>query len=260
MNYDLPTSPTPIQGPSTPDPQIGRAPTPRGITLDQGAILHYSGIRNVDRYDHFEIAFNRAVLEDPEFALCRERLTTDKYRRIKLHCQTSNFEFANWPKEIRTKKEQNLRSDSRKFELHSDGALYHKAQPPGGLPKARRVICDDDLFHTIKHAHEYSQHAGRDKVFEILHTEVHAVSRDEIEWYTTNCPGCDHKARGIYTMLYTHDCHNRNSQDALLDPSQQRQIQRGSPFDACRTRQLCHPSTQRRWQSLERQTFGHGPI
>jgi len=31
--------------------------------------------------------------------------------------------------------------------------------------------------------------------------------------------------------------------DGILDPSQRRQIQRGSLFDACRTQQLCHPST-----------------
>ncbi|KIW36088.1 hypothetical protein, variant [Exophiala oligosperma] len=46
--------------------------------------------------------------------------------------------------------------------------------------------------------------------------------------------------------------------DGVFNTSQRRQIQRDSLYDACQTMQLCNVGGKRKWQALERQTFGHG--
>ncbi|KAL6240201.1 hypothetical protein RBB50_012902 [Rhinocladiella similis] len=46
--------------------------------------------------------------------------------------------------------------------------------------------------------------------------------------------------------------------DGILNKPQQRQIQRDSLYDACQRMQICNIVMRKKWQSLERQTFGHG--
>jgi transposase-like protein len=115
----------------------------------------------------------------------------EEWRQIKAHCLTTDEEWWNWDPAVRTKKQQNIRAKSRKFEV-INSALYAKATKD--QPR-RKVISDDMVYHTTKHTREANGHSGRDKTYDAIISQFHGISRSEIEWYTANCPNCQHKAR-----------------------------------------------------------------
>jgi hypothetical protein len=150
--------------------------------MDCHVVTIYPGMRDIDIYDYFHVAFRKLVMEDPDFPNCRERLGNGEWRQIKAHCLTTDEEWRNWDPAVRTKKRQNIRAKSRKFEvINSVYAKATKDQP------RRKVISDDMVYHTIKHTHEANGHSGRDKTYDATISQSHGISHSEIEWYPLGC-------------------------------------------------------------------------
>ena len=149
------------------------------------------------KIDSFNLEFDAAVIENQDFTSSHRRLTWDQRAAILRHLYTPDSQWRTgkclMPK---TQAKRRIRHTTLKEYELIGSTLYRKAQekikkngqviqvPP------RRVILDDDVYHTIKTAHVNLGHQGRDKLFKEIESNYFHISRREITWFIENCRYC----------------------------------------------------------------------
>src|SRR3982751_4217930 len=104
MDYDPPSPTYQVQGgndfssddndnnsPPPDDTDYNFPPIPPG--MEMGAYSRYDGQQEIDRWSHFEIAFTKAVLDNPKFKNCRSRIDDETFRGGGRHLLMTDYDW-----------------------------------------------------------------------------------------------------------------------------------------------------------------------
>jgi hypothetical protein len=77
--------------------------------------------------------------------------------------------------------------------IKEDGHLYRQltvAEKERGRVDARRVVCDSEIFDTIREWHLQLGHAGVNKVSKAVIERFYGIRKDDVEWVLKHCQTC----------------------------------------------------------------------
>jgi hypothetical protein len=77
--------------------------------------------------------------------------------------------------------------------IKEDGHLYRQltaAEKERGRVDARRVVCDTEIFDTIREWHLQLGHAGVNKVSQAVIERFYGIRKDDVEWVLKHCQTC----------------------------------------------------------------------